>query len=566
MKTKFKIILSIVLFCLCSFTYSDWPVLYTGEFSGSNNGADAITTDNYGNCYVTGFSQTTDQGQYFYHTITTIKYNSSGGQVWKTVYDYHYGQAEPTSIFYDPVNDRVIATGRFVNLNDNSYDIMTIAYTSTGGVNWVEPYDVSTGRDACGFCVKCDSYGYIYVTGKTHGVSYFGEDPHEYYLTTLKYSTNGGSPLWAARYYYDYNDIGYSLDIDPDNGDVYVTGMSSNGSDNDFIVIKYNTSGEEQWVNRYDNGGNDSGLSIAFFPSHAVYATGTSYVSGEQRMTTIKYNKNTGERVWLADNLSGVGNSISLYQRWFGNGWNTFTVDVFVTGYGGTFPSNSYGQTIRYSNYGGQDWLATYYGTNSTLFNSLKIDGNENVFVAGYDNFNYEENNWYAVKYDASGTELWDDAITTYSRQMAFGLALDDGGNAFVTGFASPVSGDLLLSINNSYESYYYTMKYPNDYGDNLPNSSNVMSNVPKEFSLNQNFPNPFNPITKIQYVIPQNGYVSLKVYDILGREIQTLVNEYKNAGYYNVTFDGSNLSSGVYIYKLNAGAYSDIKKMILIK
>ncbi len=94
----------------------------------------------------------------------------------------------------------------------------------------------------------------------------------------------------------------------------------------------------------------------------------------------------------------------------------------------------------------------------------------------------------------------------------------------------------------------------------------NPNSDVPKEFSLMQNFPNPFNPSTVIQFSVPKSSYVSLKVYDMLGREVKTLVNETKQAGTYAYNFNASNLPSGVYLYKIVAGDYTATKKMILVK
>ena len=92
-----------------------------------------------------------------------------------------------------------------------------------------------------------------------------------------------------------------------------------------------------------------------------------------------------------------------------------------------------------------------------------------------------------------------------------------------------------------------------------------------RHFSLSQNYPNPFNPSTKIKYSIPQNvrretGNVSLKIYDVLGREVATLVNEEKPAGEFEVEFDGNKLTSGIYFYQLNAGQYSETRKMVLLR
>ncbi|MBW7841923.1 MAG: T9SS type A sorting domain-containing protein [Ignavibacterium sp.] len=93
-----------------------------------------------------------------------------------------------------------------------------------------------------------------------------------------------------------------------------------------------------------------------------------------------------------------------------------------------------------------------------------------------------------------------------------------------------------------------------------------VEISIPTRFSLNQNFPNPFNPVTSIQYAIANKQFVTLKVYDILGKEITTLVNENKEAGNYSVDFNAAELPSGVYIYQLSTADFTQIKKMILTK
>ena len=91
-------------------------------------------------------------------------------------------------------------------------------------------------------------------------------------------------------------------------------------------------------------------------------------------------------------------------------------------------------------------------------------------------------------------------------------------------------------------------------------------STLPSKFILHQNYPNPFNPVTTIKYSIPQSDFVNLRIYDMLGREIETLVNEEKPAGEYYVNFDGTNFSSGVYLYKLQTGTYIQAKKLLLLK
>jgi Secretion system C-terminal sorting domain len=88
----------------------------------------------------------------------------------------------------------------------------------------------------------------------------------------------------------------------------------------------------------------------------------------------------------------------------------------------------------------------------------------------------------------------------------------------------------------------------------------------PTEFMLNQNYPNPFNPTTIITYQIKESDYVQLKVYDVLCHEVALLVDKVQPSGYYQLTFDGNNLSDGIYFYRLQCGNYVDVKKMVLVK
>ena len=90
--------------------------------------------------------------------------------------------------------------------------------------------------------------------------------------------------------------------------------------------------------------------------------------------------------------------------------------------------------------------------------------------------------------------------------------------------------------------------------------------NTPSEFKLSQNYPNPFNPETNISFGIPKESFVKIKIYDITGREIKVLVNELKQAGSYKVIFNGSGFSSGVYFYKLEAGEFLQVRRMVMLK
>ena len=143
----------------------------------------------------------------------------------------------------------------------------------------------------------------------------------------------------------------------------------------------------------------------------------------------------------------------------------------------------------------------------------------------------------------------------------------------FVNGGGNSSSPRQYFFINNigltgTNSSYYYRLKQIDNDGK-FKYSGIVEINagsIPTRFELDQNYPNPFNPATAIRYQLPANSFVTLKVYDVLGNEVKTLVNQNQNAGHYQITFEAKNLASGLYFYQLKAGDNNLIKKMILMK
>jgi len=123
---------------------------------------------------------------------------------------------------------------------------------------------------------------------------------------------------------------------------------------------------------------------------------------------------------------------------------------------------------------------------------------------------------------------------------------------------------DVSVKSNGGIDTVLVTWtKYRNASTTGISQQENV---IPSDFNLSQNFPNPFNPTTTISFSIPKQNHVSLKVYDVLGNEVGTLVNEEKEIGVYSVYFNASQLASGIYFYQIKAGAFNQIKKMLLIK
>lgn len=145
---------------------------------------------------------------------------------------------------------------------------------------------------------------------------------------------------------------------------------------------------------------------------------------------------------------------------------------------------------------------------------------------------------------------------TGYSQtKYAFGIGIinqSSGGHGFY-------GGEQLLGCVLNGVVYGDTSFYPTPLVQ-------LGSSVPSDFQISQNFPNPFNPKTKINFNLPKASFVVLKIYDIKGLEIKTLVNESLKAGYYETQFDGSNIASGIYFYRIEAGNFVVSKKMVLVK
>ena len=137
----------------------------------------------------------------------------------------------------------------------------------------------------------------------------------------------------------------------------------------------------------------------------------------------------------------------------------------------------------------------------------------------------------------------------------------------FVKGYGTTAERQSYSFVdNNMGTKLYYRLKQIDFDGSFAYSNVVEVSAVPQTFELSQNYPNPFNPTTKIKYSVPEKSYISLKAYNLLGEEVATLFEGYKQAGNYEVTFNGSGLSSGVYFYQLKAENFVKIKKLVLLK
>lgn len=544
MKTLFCIlILSLFSTAGTAQFIEQWTQSYNGT-GNYNDAATSIVVDEAKNVYVSGYSY----GVGTLNDYALVKYNPNGVQQWVSRYN---GPGNDNDIINAVAvfNNDIYVTGQSVG-SGTAYDYSTIKYNSSGVQQWAVRYNGPSNSNDGATSIALDAQGNVYVTGQCYGGSSTSYD-----FVTIKYN-NAGIQQWDVRYNGpgNGNDGANSISVDQYNN-VYVTGYSVGaGSNLDYTTIKYNPSGVQQWIARYNGTANDLDIGKSIF----VNNTGEIYVMGYSRGTgtsldyvTIKYDT-LGTEQW-AGRYNGTANGSDIPSALI----VTNSGDVVVTGVTNTDVSGALANyaTVKYNAAGQLQWIGIYNGTgnNNDSATSISADDSGNVFVTGKSTGIGTSFDFASVKYSPTGIPQY---VSRYnysagSKEVANAIKVDNFGNTYVTG-SSTLSGS-----NDD----FLTVKYSRISG------INTLSNaVPDRFELLQNYPNPFNPVTKINYSVISGGISKLKIYDILGNEVLKLVNEYQNPGTYSVQWNAENHPSGIYYYSLESGKFSDTRKMILIK
>ena len=309
---------------------------------------------------------------------------------------------------------------------------------------------------------------------------------------------------------------------------------------------------------------------------------------------------NTNGDVWTG----GVGNNIAKYD---GTTWTTFDSIYSNTGNMALKRTRSFAKdskgNIYFANMSdprintvSEDYvLVKYDGQNfnvlttqsaevpSWLLHVIAVDSNDNIWFGNRYNYLVEYNGqnfqYFTPPQNMPLGAIWAVTVDNYNQKW---LAADSGIYKYynnqwteykyrdlnlIRGKPGHVAFDLVVDKNNNlWLATNWGMVQFNPNGIVTDVDDEKVVNIPKEFILSQNYPNPFNPETAISYQLPANSFVSLKVFDTLGREVATLVNEEKPAGTYTINFNAEGLSSGVYFYKMRAGRFVQTKKLVLMK
>jgi uncharacterized delta-60 repeat protein len=432
---KNSILTSVTIAILATATtsYSQVSQEWVQTYNGPGNGIDiafSVVVDNLGNVYVAGNSP----GNTSANDITTIKYNSAGQQQWVQRYNGPGNSDDGTNgtnaIAVDSSGNVYVAGW---SAGTENTDYVVIKYNSSGDQQWAQRFNgLGNGYDAP-YGIALDGSGNVYVTGTSTGDG-TGSD-----YTTIKYN-NDGVQQWAQSYNGAGNgyDAGQAVAVD-DSGNVYVTGVSTaeNGL-GDCVTIKYDSNGNEQWAKIYDGPatGTDYGNSVAVDGSGNVYATGSSTGSKTDRdYLTIKYDS-AGQQQWVstyssAGSVVDEGRSIGLD----GSG------NVYVTGVlaysEGKSSTDDWG-TIKYNSSGAEQWVRTYNGPANIADEawSIAVDSNGNSYVVGYSHGPTSGSDLTTIKYDTDGGEQWVQAYDgpLHGTDSGFDIAIDTQSNVYVAG------------------------------------------------------------------------------------------------------------------------------------
>lgn len=422
--------LKIVLICL-SITSLALPVLaqsvdtaWVRRYNGAVNSGDAayaIEVDNAGNVYVTGGA---------FAGYATLKYDSQGNEVWVKSYN---GPGNGNDVAYAIALDNsgnVYVTG-YSDGNGTGVDYATIKYDSQGNQLWVERYNGPGNSSDTAFALAVDNSGNIYVTGTSYGSGTYQD------YATIKYDSLGNQ-LWVKRYNGpgNYNDEALAIATDK-SGNVYICGWGwGGGTYYDYATVKYDSQGTELWIKRYTGPANsyDYAYDIAVDDSENAYVTGQSYTNGQwEDYATIKYDSQ-GNEVWV-ERYNGPSNDYDIAHA--------LAVDdsgnIYVTGASYEIGSSADYTTIKYNSQGTQLWVQRYDDSASADFAlALAIDNSGNVYVTGESYLSGHWQDYATVKYDPQGNQLWAERYNgpANSIDRALAIAIDDSGNVYATGWS----------------------------------------------------------------------------------------------------------------------------------
>lgn len=520
--------------------------------------------------------------------IMTRKYSANGDLLWENIYNGPANLSDGcVSMIKDP-SENIIISG-YTYSAVSQVDALILNYSNAGSLNWSRTFNGLGNSADWPNNLTSDNTGNIYITGRSVGYSNTNQ------VFSNKYDP-AGILQWNRIYdgLAEGNDAGNSVQCDA-GGNVYVSASTAEiNSNTDFTVLKYSpgsihdivsgpfvnlpyqylTNSTYQINARFYNNGNSSEQNFPvrwYINSTLINTEFLSLASGETDTLTrswtptaagtyelkyivslpndINYSNDTVKTTVQVVNPPQFVSSISICR----NNLNKPTSDI-TTIYDTIFINIPNSISVLDVNVKIDTVLHTWDADLEFKLKHLSVTDSIIMNRGGSgDNFIHTYLNDSALIPIANGTApLTGNFKPDKPLSKLNGLALNGAWVLMITDMGGGDTGLL--------KAWCLDIVY--DY----VTGTGTAQNIPAKFTLSQNYPNPFNPVTSISFDVPLNTFVELKIFDILGREIKSLVNNEYQPGSYKVDFDASVLPSGVYIYRLTAGDFTESKKMVLIK
>ncbi len=553
-----------------------WTRTYGGQYTDI---ARQVELTNDGGFIIIGDTENFGLGP---RNIYTVKTDATGNALWSRDYggsglNFPYG--------IQALSDGYIIGSYTTSFPPSGTNLYAIKINNQGDTIWTSVVPNSNGAIASlSPCIRKTNDGGFVFAG-SGAIS-----PNFQQIQLFKLNSNG-SFLWKKDFGGSVDDFGASIQpADGDNfilaGYTYSYGHGNNRCDG--WLIKVDSNGDTIWTHTYGGTNFDSFYFVRHTSDGGYIAVGTtqSYGNGEQGWV-VKTDA-AGNELWSRD-IGGT--QIEKFQ----GVCETPTQGFILSG-----STNSYGN-------GGHDAYFVEIDANGNILHQLtlgtsgndygatieKINDNEYIasgskIVAGYQDYwliklhvdvlPIELTSFTSSVHQNNVTLNWTTATETNNQgfeiQKQAGSKQSAVGNwesiSFIPGFGTTTEPKSYSFVDSKLDAGKYTYRLKQiDYDGTFEYSNEVEVAVdltPTEFALYQNYPNPFNPTTKISYSIPVTENVKLAVYNLVGEEVAILIHGIVEAGYYEVTFNASDLPSGVYVYRLEASNYTSSKKLILLR
>jgi len=393
-----------------------------------------------------------------------------------------------------------------------------------------------------GNCVQQTGDGGYIIVGTTWS---FGAGASDIWLIR---TDSSGDTLWTQSFGngvslpFTGRESGSSADTTSDGGYIIVGNWETRrGYFGNIVLIKTNSNGDSLWMRHFGAEGSH-GVSAQQTANEGFIIAGHNWYNA----ILIKTDAN-GDTLWTKTFVgSGILQGSKSVQQTSDGGYvlcgNTYSsgnIDVIL------IKTDANGDTL---------WMKTFGGSNNDYGYSVQQTSDSGYVLCGYTNsYGSGDFDAWIIKTDANGDTLWTKTLGGSGADFGFSMQQTSDGGYVLCGYTNSFgAGDANVWLTKLAPDITAIDQQP--------------TTIISDYQSQQNYPNPFNPKTTIKFSLPQSSFVTLRIYNILGEEVATLVSERLNAGNYRYEWDAKNFASGIYLYRLVTGDYAQFRKMILLK